>query len=82
MKGRQEKRWQDRLRICLPCIWKCFKVYGTSCKTKSRTESGLIVEFWGEEIMNREICIDELQAVIEIFNLQGLGECIHVETTL
>ena len=45
----------------------------------STTESESIVEFWGEYIINRYISIDELQVVIDIFNLQGLYECTRVD---
>ena len=68
------------LNICLPCIWKSLKVYGSHHTKKSITESRLKVEVLGEGRMNREIWIDDLQAVIDIFNLQGLDESKNLET--
>ena len=55
-------------------------MYGISRTTNSSAESGSIVELLGEGRMNRKIWIDDIQVVIEIFNLQGLDECTHVET--
>ena len=68
------------LSIGIPCLWESLKFYGTYRTTKSSAESGLIMEFWGEGRMNREMWIDELQVIIEIFNLRGLDECNCVET--
>ena len=56
------------------------KVYGTSRTTKSSAESRPILVFLGEGIMNREICIYDLQVFIEILNLWGIDEFTCVET--
>ena len=58
-----------------------FQVYGTFCTTYSSEESGLIVEFWGVIRINREIWIDDLKVVIDIFNSRGIDECNRVDTT-
>ena len=68
------------LSVCFPCIWIFLKVYGTSRTTKSSTESRPILVFLGEGIMNREICIYDLQVFIEILNLWGIDEFTCVET--